>query len=326
MRADRLLSILMLLQTKGKVTAQELAEELEVSERTIYRDITALGTAGVPVYSIRGPGGGISLLETYRSDLTGLNRNEVKALFMLNIPAALVDLGLDQELKAAMLKLSASLPTTLRKDQELVSQQIYVDPKPWDGQRPGPIPFLPALHEALIGNQVVFLRYYVSARTWVGPLESYIHPFGLVNKGGSWYLIGRRLDHIAVLRVDQIIEIKNTGQHFCCPESFDLVEFWDSWCLDEANNHPRFPVTVRVSVDLLPTLTHLFAKDLFSQTDSECLGPNLELVVVELLFEYHEQALEKLLPFGGAVEILEPVALRMSVIDYAEQILAVYSI
>ena len=110
MRADRLLAMLMTLQTRGKMTAADLAQDLEVSERTIYRDVEALGTAGVPVYAERGPGGGISLLEAYRTNLTGLNADEARALFMLSIPTPLLQLGVGQELKAALLKVTAALP------------------------------------------------------------------------------------------------------------------------------------------------------------------------------------------------------------------------
>src|SRR5512136_2819267 len=110
MRADRLLSLLMLLQTRGRMTAQALARELEVSERTIYRDIEALSAAGIPVYADRGPGGGCSLLDNYRTTLTGLTEDEVRALFMVSVPAPLDKLGVTQELKTARLKLSASLP------------------------------------------------------------------------------------------------------------------------------------------------------------------------------------------------------------------------
>ena len=118
MRADRLLAMLMILQTRGKATAQELAAELEVSVRTIHRDVIALSMAGVPVYSLRGPGGGIALVEKYRSDLTGLTKDEVRALFMMSAPPALAELGLDQELRAAFLKLAAGLPSTLRDDEQ----------------------------------------------------------------------------------------------------------------------------------------------------------------------------------------------------------------
>ncbi len=131
MRADRLLSLLLLLQTRGRCSARQLADTLEVSERTIYRDVEALSIAGIPVFAERGPGGGISLLDSYRTTLTGLNEDEVQALFLLNIPASLEQLGISQNLKTALLKLTASLPATLRDGGQRARQRIYLDSSPW---------------------------------------------------------------------------------------------------------------------------------------------------------------------------------------------------
>ena len=248
MRADRLLSMLMLLQTRGRMTAQDLAAELEVSERTIYRDINALSTAGVPVYAERGPGGGVSLVERYRSDLTGLNKDEVQALFMLSIPPALSDLGLDRELKAAMLKLSAALPTTLRGDEQRVRQRIHIDPQPWEQTRSeNALPHLQTVQQALWNDRILFVRYYAMAGQWIGPLEAEIRPYGLVAKGGNWYLVGLRRDHIAVLRVDYLLEAEITADESERPQDFDLVDFWEAWCRSSSENRPYFPVTVRVA-------------------------------------------------------------------------------
>ena len=127
MRADRLISIIMLLQTHERMTAEQLSKELEVSQRTIYRDITALNIAGVPVYTDRGPGGGIALLEDYRTTLTGINEDEARALFMLSIPEALVDLGMAQKLKNALLKLAVSLPNERRELMTQTQQRIFLD-------------------------------------------------------------------------------------------------------------------------------------------------------------------------------------------------------
>lgn len=139
MRADRLLSLVMLLQTRGNMTAQALGEELEVSERTIYRDVEALSFAGIPVYAERGPGGGIALLDSYRTSLTGLNRDEVRALFMLSIPAPLDELGVTADLKAALLKLSAALPAVGRDEQIMARQRIHLDSVAWS-QPEQPVP------------------------------------------------------------------------------------------------------------------------------------------------------------------------------------------
>ena len=158
MRADRLLSILLLLQGRGRMTAEELAEELEVSVRTIYRDIDALSAAGVPVYTDRGPGGGCSLLESYRTNLTGLTQSEVQALFMLSIPSPLVDLGVSQELRMALLKLSAALPKAAQRAEERARSRIHLD-STWWFQSGEPVPHLPTIQEALWTDRKLVVRY-----------------------------------------------------------------------------------------------------------------------------------------------------------------------
>jgi len=326
MRADRLLSMLMLLQTRGRMTARDLASELEVSERTIYRDIVALGTAGVPIYAERGPGGGVSLIEHYRSDLTGLNKDEVQALFLLSIPPALSDLGLDQELKAALLKLSAALPSTLRGDEQRVRQRIHIDPLPWEQEQPeDPYPHLQTVQQAVWSDRVIFVRYYTVVGQRIGPLEAYIQPYGLVAKGGNWYLIGFRQDHIAVLRVDYLLDVLITNDICERPEDFDLIDFWDGWCCESSENRPYFPVIARVAPQLIPSLPRLFGESMRSRIQVAGQPDDMGWITLEIPFEYHEQALERLLPLGGAIQVLEPIALRYSIKDYAQQILGVYS-
>ena len=149
MRADRLLSILIMLQSRGKLTAQVLAKELEVSERTIYRDMDALSAAGVPVYCERGPGGGCALLESYRTNLTGLNRAEVRALFMLSIPAPLQQLGVDQDLRAALLKLSAAVPEFLQPEGSRARARVHLDSSAWF-QSDQPTPHLGTIRARLV--------------------------------------------------------------------------------------------------------------------------------------------------------------------------------
>lgn len=327
MRADRLLSMLMLLQARGGMTAQELAAELEVSERTIYRDIIALSTAGVPIYAERGPGGGVRLVERYRSDLTGLNKDEVQALFMLSIPPALSDLGLDQELKAALIKLSAALPSTLREDQQRARQRIYIAPQPQELPNAGrrALPHLPTVQRAVWEDQLVAITYRSVMGDWVGPLTAIIQPYGLVSRGGLWYLIGKRQDHMAVLRVDYILDAQLCSESSTRPDDFDLVAFWQSWCQQEASNRPFYPVLARISPKLKPHLLTIFG-DEFKLRLNEAEEPDSTgWTTLELPFEFHDQALELLLPLGSSVEVLEPWALRCSIKDYAEQILAVYS-
>ena len=185
MRADRLLSLVMLLQTHGNLTAQALGEELEVSERTIYRDVEALSFAGIPVYAERGPGGGIALLDSYRTSLTGLNRDEVRALFMLSIPAPLDELGVTADLKAALLKLSAALPAVGRDEQIMARQRIHLDSVAWS-QPEQPVPHLQIIHQAVWQDFKLQLRYDLG---YFGEIELLVDPLGLVAKTTVWYLV-----------------------------------------------------------------------------------------------------------------------------------------
>src|SRR5690606_3266212 len=158
MRADRLISLLMLLQTRGQMTANELAERLEVSTRTIYRDLDALSTAGGPGYAERGPQGGCRLLESYRTNLTGMKEKEVRALFMLTVPGLLADLGVDQDVEAALLKLTAAIPAPFQRDAERVRQRIHLDPAGWF-QMAEPLPYLSLLQQAVWEDRRVRVDY-----------------------------------------------------------------------------------------------------------------------------------------------------------------------
>ena len=194
MRADRLLSILMYLQARGRMTAYELAEELEVSERTIYRDLEALHAAGVPVLAERGPGGGCQLPEEYKVSLTGLTENEVRGLFLSPVSGPLADLGMGKALEAAMLKLSAALPSTHRRDVERMRQRVLVDTAQWF--RPSePVPYLPLLQEAVWQDRTLRFTYRRADGVHV---KRTLDPYALVAKSSIWYLVGAAVDHARI--------------------------------------------------------------------------------------------------------------------------------
>jgi predicted DNA-binding transcriptional regulator YafY len=326
LRADRLLSMLMILQSRGKVTARELASELEVSVRTVHRDVVALSSAGVPVYAERGSTGGIALIERYRSDLTGLTKEEVRALFMMNIPSALTELGVGQELQAAMLKLSAALPATFREDERGVRQRIHIDPTPWENQPAlEAVSDLKTMQDALWESRVLEIRHTSWLRPDMEPLRAMIHPYGLVAKARIWYLVGKRDDHIAVIRVDRIVEVQESGQTFGRPEGFDLLSFWKSYCQDQMENRPVYPVVARLETGLLHWLSWSLGERVQMRLLEDRSPDQMGRTTLELRFEYFDQALKGLLPMGRAIEVLEPVALRCSIKDYAEQILTLYA-
>jgi len=317
MRADRLLSLLMLLQTRGTMTAQSLAAELEVTERTIYRDVTALSAAGVPVYTERGPGGGIALVEDYRTNLTGLNADEVRALFMLSIPAPLDQLGVGDELRMALLKLSAALPASRRAEESTARQKIHLDAA-WWFQSEEPTPHLKTIQSALWSDRYLNITYRSDFGTDV---ELVIAPYGLVAKASVWYLVGAREDHLRVLRVSRVQRASLGGERFEHPSAFDLPSFWKSWCDEFESSRPQIPVTLRVS----PTLAKILAEN---RPETLMAPPKTEpdgWQTLTLNFESIESARTRILGYGGAAEVLEPLALRRSVQDFARQTLTRYT-
>ncbi len=313
MRADRLITLMMLLQLRGRMTAAELAAELEVSERTIYRDFVALSAAGIPVYAETGRQGGYALVERYRTSLTGLSEGEMRALFMLSIPGPLAQLGLGQELKSALLKLSAALPQARRGDEERVRQRFYLDPEGWR-QAEEQIPHLHTIQQAIWGDRQLYLTYRPIPTL---EMEQLVEPYGLVAKAGIWYVVWMRKGQTRVLRVANVLAARLADETFKRSTEFDLVAFWKMWCQERESNSVRYPVKVRAAPGVLPRLEAYRNKDSQVQTGEPA---ELEWVTLNLSFESLEEARSQLLAFGGAVEVLAPAALRLSIQDYAVQI------
>jgi predicted DNA-binding transcriptional regulator YafY len=319
-RADRLLSELLLLQSRGKMTAQELAKELEVSERTIYRDMDALSRAGVPVYGEPGLEGGYALLDSFRTDLTGLTEGELSALFMLNVPSPLVDLGVSQELRAALVKLSAALPHGGRRSESWVRQRFHLDYNWWpqDQER---VPHLRAIHRAVWQDRLLHMAY---RPPYAATIERKVAPYGLVAKAGIWYLVCAVEQKIQVRRVSELMNVRVLDSTFVRPPGFDLTAFWEKWCADSALLLTDYEATVRVSPRLVPELSRYFG-DAVNVKVKQAGPPDGDgWITLALSFESLEAARERILGFGGGVQVLAPPALRRSVIDYAEQILGRY--
>lgn len=321
MRADRLISILMLLQARGRMTARDLAVELEVSERTIYRDVEALSTSGVPVYAEHGPGGGLALLDSYRTNLTGLNEGEQRALFMmLSAPGPLDRLGVHQELKSAMLKLSAALSNTARADEEKVRQRFHLDWSWWFHNQE-PVPHLNTVQQAIWEDRLLCLRY----RTFLLiPAEVEAQPYGLVAKAGIWYLVAGVEGTPRVFQLSWLIDVEPLEAYFTRPADFDLAAFWQNWCADYEQRHHAFTARVRFSPALFNLLPLYMGRRMVEQM-AQAGPPDADgWFTLTLAFESLEAARERILSFGGGAEVLEPEALRCSVIDHAEQIVKFY--
>jgi predicted DNA-binding transcriptional regulator YafY len=322
MRADRLLALLMLLQTRGHMTAPVLAEELETSVRTIYRDIDALSAAGIPVYTERGRGGGCALLDSFHTNLTGLTEHEVRALFMLSIPGPLADLGVSQELKTAMLKLSAALPAARRRDEELVRQRVYLD-STWWFQSNEPVPHLETVQQAVWQDRKLYLTLRLLSPV-SDQVERLVEPYGLVAKAGIWYLVATGGGQVRAYRISQILEARLAPESFERRADFDLAAFWKMWSAEYEQNRPVYPVVVRVAPSLVALLP-LYFGDSVRALIAQAGPPDGEgWMRLTLPFERLETARDRILGFGRAVEVLAPEELRLSVIDFAEQIVTFY--
>lgn len=325
MRADRLLSILMLLQTHGRVTAEKLAAELEVSVRTIYRDMEALSTAGVAVYAERGPGGGCVLVEGYRTSLTGLTRNEAKALFMLGVPESLDRLGVSEELRSALRKLTAGLPESQRLDDEVLHRRIYLDWQDWSKPET-PAPHLQAIRRAVQEDKKLRIVYSeVIAGGRVEQFERTLDPYGLVAKGGQWYLVGADGGHYLVYRAAVILQAQITGEAFTRPPGFDLAVFWKNWCAEQEQERPVYPVKVRIAPGLA-ALMLVYMGERFREAVQQAAPTGIQgWITAVLSFNSFWEARMNILNMGRDIEVLEPEPLRLSVIDFAAQIVDFYT-
>ncbi|MDT9695449.1 YafY family protein [Streptomyces sp. P17] len=289
MKSSRLVSILLLLQTRGRMTAAQLAEELEVSVRTVYRDVEALGAAGVPLYGDAGHAGGYRLLDGYRTRLTGMTADEAEALFLAGLPGPAAELGLGSLLAAAELKVRAALPV----QADRISARFHLDAPGWytDGDL---TPFLPQVADAVWNSRVLHVLY----RRWREPtdVERRFEPYGLVLKAGRWYVVagpGPR-----TFRVDQILELTAGSEEFSRPDGFDLAAYWAAYQRDFQDRLHRGEAVVR----LAPGRTLPRARNARAEED----GWTRVTVPIESV----DHAQGEFLRLGTDVEVLQPVELR----------------
>ncbi len=317
MRADRLLSILLLLQVRRRITAGELARRLEVSARTIHRDMEALGAAGIPVVAERGTGGGWRLLAEYRTNLTGLNEAEIQALFLTRPPRLLADLGLDKAAEAALIKLLAAMPSTSRSGAEDVRQRIYVDAAGWRQEREA-VPCLSILQEALWQERRVRFAYPHGEEY----AEREADPLGLVAKGSAWYLVAAVAGEPRSYRVARIREAELLAEPCVRPPDFDLAAFWERSTAQFTAALPRYPARLRADPAIVRRIR---TEGRYARVEREELPDADGWIPLEMLFEEEHNAVEYILSFGARIEVLEPAALREQVIAAAEALLARYT-
>ncbi|MBK8985840.1 MAG: YafY family transcriptional regulator [Chloroflexi bacterium] len=319
MRADRLISLLMLLQTRGQMTAQELADRLEVSPRTIYRDLDALSTAGVPVYAERGPQGGCSLLDSYRTNLTGLTDKEVRALFMFTVPGLLADLGADKASQTALLKLTAVLPAPFRPDVDKVRERILLDTAVWF-QPEEPTPFLPLVQGAVWQERRLRMTYRRGDGQWVKRL---VDPYGLVAKANVWYMVAGAHHGTFTFRVSRIQEAEVSDSSFTRPSTFKLTDYWQTWCTRFEQEMAQYTVTLRVSPGGAPLVVQSFGEGMVSLLTAAAAGED-GWTEISLTFASAEDACRRLLGLGTAVHVIAPPELRRHLHTAALEVAAAY--
>lgn len=322
MRADRLLSLILLLHSRGRMTAQGLAAHLEVSERTIYRDLDALSSAGIPVYAQSGVNGGIFLDEHYRLSLTGLSRTEARALFVSSGAGPLKDLGLGRTAEDTLLKIFAALPFTYRSDVEQMRQRFHIDPANWF-QVVEPSPFLPLLQQAVWEDQRLSITYQ--------PVEGQlsqreVDAYALVAKANIWYLVGRKPDgEMHNYRVARLKDVTLLDARFERQSDFDLATYWQRSCEGfEQHSLEMYPPYVAV-LRVHPAALWYFPG--FMEGRYQQLGSPDEdgWYRLRVIFGSRDDARMRVLGLGTGVIVVEPDELQNAVLETARAILDFHS-
>ncbi|HEX3245103.1 MAG TPA: YafY family protein [Chloroflexota bacterium] len=320
MRASRLVSILMLLQGRGRLTARQLADELEISIRTIYRDLDGLAASGVPLYGDRGPSGGYSLVDGYRTRLTGLTPAEAEAIFLAGLHGPAQALGLGSNLAAAEQKLMAALPAELRPQASRVSERFHLDPSTWFTDMDEPAHLL-ALAESVWEQRRLRVRY----RRWQGEVMRTLEPLGIVLKGGSWYVVATADAQIRTYRAARILDIERLPERFERPPGFNLAAFWETWAQEFESRMHQLRARVRASPRGLAMMEHLFGSArMRTVRESQCPADAYGWVEVSVPLESMEYGYADLLPLGADIEVLGPPELRERIAMIVEAMQALY--
>ncbi|MFD0278584.1 helix-turn-helix transcriptional regulator [Kitasatospora sp. NPDC127111] len=324
MKADRLLSILLLLQTRGRVSATELAERLEVSVRTIYRDVEALSSAGVPVYTERGRHGGIALLPGYRTDVSGLTADEARALFVLSAQGAHSDLGLDGALGSALRKVMAALPAPHRPGAERISERVLVDPARWLQPGAPAGPDLGELQHAVFTDRRLRLRYRHSGTPV--PVEYTVDPYGLVSKASVWYLVADLQGEPRLFRAERVLAAETAEEPVRRRPGVGLGDVW-TVLREQVERLPKeVPVKVRVRRGRLDMFVRIHGARLTAPPpEPSCSGPGGGEEWVELAMAFQAlPAVRALLSFGADAEVLAPPAARRELARAAAEAARLY--
>jgi predicted DNA-binding transcriptional regulator YafY len=303
MRADRLLSALLLLQAHGKMTGRELARRLEVSQRTAYRDMESLSAAGVPVFALRGARGGWQLDEEWRTRVPGLDEAELRALLMAQ-PRIIGDARLAAAAERAIEKLMAALPVSLRERAASIRQRLYVDTKGWRGTTEN-LATLPIVQDAVARDRKLEIKY---RRADQEEVERSIDPLGLVAKGTTWYLVAQTPAGFRTYRVSRIQEARLLDAPCRRPANFDLADYWRSSTEQFQATRPRFDATLRLAPRVAERMKEWH---LASSVDG---SPDPEgWITLRVQFDDEEQASFMVRGFGPNVDVVAPESLRQRI-------------
>jgi predicted DNA-binding transcriptional regulator YafY len=313
MRADRLIAIILRLQTRRKVTAGDLASELGVSTRTILRDVEALSIAGIPIYATGGRGGGIALDEHYRVTLTGFKEAEVQTFVLARNVQLLREIGLGDAAENAFLKVSAAVPAHYQPSLEFMRQRIYIDPI-WWWHDAGLPPFLAEIQQAVYESRSIRAVYEHRHGSVV---EHILEPYSLVAKSSAWYLIARRDEELRIYRISRFHAVALLDTHFCRSDDFDLATYWHHHLQEFASTTSDYMFTLRFHESRLPFVRRLMPGR------STILEPGNGDGWVRAQFHGESLDFAKMLVFGlgTQVEVIEPPELHAAVVQAASEIL-----
>lgn len=317
MRADRLLSILLMMQQGRRLTARELAEKLEVSQRTILRDLEALAMSGVPVVSLRGAGGGWSLSENYRTNLTGLTADEVRTLLFAKPNRLMEDLGLGQAANSAAIKLSASLSPRSRQDVDFMHRRLHIDGAGWY-QSNEKFPNLQALQEAVWQDRQMRISYRSSDGA---SSERVVNPLGLVAKGSVWYVIASHDEGIRSYRVSRVESVELLDSPSCRPDNFDLPKYWKQNVVSFKAGVPRYVVKLHATEAVVTRIQ--LSK--FVQIESTGAPDDNGWTDMTLRFDDPGEAHDFVVRLADGAIVLEPEELRRRLCATAKALMRAYN-
>jgi predicted DNA-binding transcriptional regulator YafY len=328
MRASRLISTLLLLQTRGRLTAQEIADELEVSVRTVYRDVESLGAAGVPVYADRGPIGGYQLVDGYRTRLTGLTPDEAESLFLVGMPGPAAELGLGTVLAAAQLKLLAALPPELRSRAARVRERFHLDAPGWFREADQP-PHLAAIADAVWNQHRIRVRYdrweAHAGGARLNDVIRMLEPLGLVLKSGVWYLLALAEGQTRTYRVSRVLDLATLDERFERPDGFDLAAAWQTWAEQFQRRLLRGEAVVRLSPRALQLMPFYFDPLIVRAATESASPPDQDGWVRSIVpIESLAHAQSEFLRLGPEAEVLEPLELRQRMAEAAAALARLY--